>query len=799
MEGVKPLHSRQLANQCDSESFEFRSSSDITTIQQFIGQKRAYEAIQFGIRIKHDGYNLYALGPDDVGKHAIINSILEAEALTQAIPDDWCYVYNFKDHRRPLAMRLPAGVGQQLQSQMHSLIEELQSTLMPIFETDDHHARIKQINEEMTLKEKKYFDSLQEQAEQHEMTILSTSKGFVVVPQRGGKVLTPKDLKKLSDKEQAETEEITEELNEQLEEIIGKIQRLHKDARLEEKEFEKQYALQAVRPLIEEIRENYASLPQVLQYLDAVQEDILNNLHSFLKEDEQPTSAMWGESHPSEFAFSRYQVNVIIDNANTRGAPIVYEDNPRDYKLIGRIEHVSQMGALVTDFTLIRPGALHRANGGYLIIDTEKILEQTWSWEALKRALLSKEIKIELPPNLVSVTSTSTLEPEPIPLDIKVILIGNRGNFYHLSDDDDEFNDLFKVPVDFEENIHRTDETILLFAELIASLARKKNIRPIDRQAIARIIDHCSRVAEDAEKISLNRLALTMLLEESDHWANEAKHPLILREDVQRAIDCQKYRLDYHQQQHYEDIKRDILLIETQGKRISQINGLTTFRFGDFVFGIPSRITATTRIGREGIIDIEREVNLSGPIHSKGMMILSGFFRGRYAKECPLSLSASIVFEQSYCPVDGDSASVAELCALISSLSKIPINQNLAVTGSVNQHGLVQAIGCVNQKIEGFFEICQSRGLTGNQGVLIPLSNVKNLMLCDDVIQAAKEGKFHIYPVATIDQAMTLLMDMPAGDKDQQGHYRENTLNYLVEKQLKKFARINKKWTKGII
>jgi lon-related putative ATP-dependent protease len=795
----KALTPELLSNRCDPTMFPFKNTDDIHERIEFIGQQRAFDAIRFGIGIKHEGYNLYALGSEGIGKHEIVTSILKQEAIKKPTPSDWCYVFNFKNPRHPLAIQLPHGLGNKLKKQMEKFIDNLASTLPAIFETVEHQARIKQINVEVTAKQKEYFDKLQEQAEQQDMTILSTSKGFVAVPIRGGKVLTSKDLNTLSKEEREHTEEVTEELNEQLSQVISNVQKLHKKRRKKEKDYERDFALDAMRKPADKVKSMFKDYPQVIKYIDDVQDDIATNVKLFLKTEERPLSQMWGESHPAEFQFSRYSVNVIIDNSQTQGAPIIYEDNPRDYKLFGRIEHVSQFGALVTDFTLIRQGSLHRANGGYLLLDVHKLLDQTTSWEALKRSLMSKEIKIELPPHLISVTSTSTLEAESIPLDIKIILIGTRDDYYYLRDTDSMFNDLFKVAVDFEETLKRSETTLHLYAKLIATQAKNTKLKPLDRSAIARVIDQGSRKIEDSERISLNFRHLKELLEEADHWAEVSRRVVITVDDVQHAIDSKTHRLDHHQQLVYDDIQRDILLINTVGKTVGQINALTTYRFGEFIFGFPSRVTATARLGREGIIDIEREVNLSGPIHAKGILILSGFLRGRYAKHLPMTLSASIVFEQSYSSIDGDSASVAELCTLLSALADIPIKQNLAVTGSVNQHGLVQAIGNVNEKIEGFYEVCKAKGLTGEQGVIIPKSNVQNLMLNKEIVTAVEEGKYKIYAIDQIDQAISLLLGKDAGARDENGQYREGTVNYFVERQLIEFAKITKKWTKGIL
>ncbi len=797
MDEVPALDPKYFSQKCNPKRLPFKTTSALKKDVFFIGQRRAYEAIHFGIKIKHSGYNLYALGPDDIGKQEIVETILLQAAKNQPTPSDWCYVYNFRSPRCPNALELPPGMGFELKADMDKFIEELKETLPALFETTEHQARIKRMGEEVSAKQKRYFESLQREAEKQDMTILSTSKGFVVVPIRGGKVLSEKELELLSQKERKETEHITEELNEQLADVINKIQKLHKIKRKHEREYERDFALKALSQAIKNLRKKYKKLKQVLNYLDEVQEDIITNAKMFLKDEEVPAQVMYGETHPSEFAFSRYSINVVVDNDQLEGAPVVYEDNPLYYKVIGRIEHVSQLGALVTDFSLIQGGALHKANGGYLILNVEKILDHQSAWEALKSALLTNEIKIELPPNLISVTSSSILEPEPIPLDVKVILLGEREDYYDLRDTDPEFNELFKVSVDFEEAIDRNTSSLELYSNLIATQVVKYNLRPFDASAVARVIDHSSRLISDAEKLSLHLHELVNLLEEADHWAEEAGNRVVTRREVQKAIDFQKFRLDHYQQLLYEDILRQILFINTEGEQVAQINALTTYRLGDFTFGTPSRITAATRMGREGIIDIEREVNLSGPIHAKGVLILSGFIMNRYAPKWPLTLSASIVFEQSYGSVDGDSASVAELCALLSSLSKVPIKQSLSVTGSVNQHGMVQAIGCVNEKIEGFFDICKQRGLTGEQGVVIPKANVKNLMLRDDVIEAAHNNLFHIYPIETIEEAVLILMGKTAGVRDAEGLFPKDSVNYLVEQQLEEFAKIHKKWTKG--
>jgi lon-related putative ATP-dependent protease len=551
----------------------------------------------------------------------------------------------------------------------------------------------------------------------------------------------------------------------------------------------------AVGSLMAELRQKYAEFNEISAYLDDVQKDVVENSSNFLPQEEpgadgaNPLAALMGRPRPEQPPTRRYQVNVLVDHQDQQGAPVVFEDNPTYQNLIGRVEHMAQMGALVTDFTLIKPGALHQANGGYLILDVRKVLQQPYTWEALKRALLSRKITVESIGQMLSLITTVSLEPEPIPLDVKVALIGDRWIYYLLEQLEPDFHELFKVQADFDEIMPRTDENQELYAKVLATLARKEQLRPFDRGAIARVIEHSSRLVGDTEKLSIQIQEITDLLSEADYWASQNGNQAVSAGDVQKAIDARVYRADRLRERFQESILRETVMIDTGGSRVGQINGLSVIQLGDFAFGTPSRITARVRLGKGEVINIEREVNMSGPIHSKGVLILSSFLGARYAAEQPLSLSASLVFEQSYSGVEGDSASSAELYALLSAIANVPIRQSLAVTGSVNQHGRVQAIGGVNEKIEGFFDICNARGLTGEQGVLIPESNVKNLMLRKDVVDAVAEGKFQVYPVMTIDQGIEILTGMPAGEPDEEGKYPESTVNGLVQARLAELAK----------
>jgi lon-related putative ATP-dependent protease len=545
--------------------------------------------------------------------------------------------------------------------------------------------------------------------------------------------------------------------------------------------------MSAVGQLIDELKKEYAALPKVVNHLEAVQQAVIDNADDFRRQEEGPELAILGiplGRAAGASALRRYQVNVLIDHSDAKGVPVVYEDSPSHQSLVGRIEHMPQMGALVTDFTLIKPGALHRANGGYLILDARKVLMQPYAWEGLKRALSSREARIESLGQALSLVSTVSLEPEPVPLNLKVVLLGERLLYYLLNYFDPDFGDLFKVAADFEDSMWRTGESEALYVRLIATIARREGLLALDRNACARLIEQGARMAADAGRISVRLRDIADQLREADYWARQAGRGVVTAEDVQHALDARIRRADRLRERLQDEIQRGTLLIDTEGERVGQVNGLSVVALDDFEFGHPSRITASVRLGKGEVLDIQREVKLGGPLHSKGVLILSGFLGGRYAPDRPLSLSASLVFEQTYGEVEGDSASSAELYALMSALADAPVRQSLAVTGSVNQHGEIQAIGGVNEKIEGFFDVCRRRGLTGDQGVLIPATNVRHLMLRDDVVEAVAQGKFHVYPVRTVDEGIALLTGMPAGERDDNGLYPEGTINQRVEVRL---------------
>jgi lon-related putative ATP-dependent protease len=793
MSPVKPLEPAELYRRCDPTQFTFETTAELEDLAEVIGQPRAVEAVRFGVGIRRDGFNLFVLGPEGTGKYDVVHHYLERQAATQPPPADWCYVNNFQEPRKPRSLRLPAGGGVKLRRDMEHLIEELRTAIPLTFESENYRTRRQEIEEEFRERQESGLASIQRQAQERGLALIRTPMGLAFAPMRGGQVISPEDFQKLPPEEQERTQANVSALQEELQKSLSQMPQWDRERRAKVKDLDQEVAIYAVGHLIEELRRKYTDLPAVLDYLDRVQQDVMENLDEFRRaaEAQEAPAALPADGAPrpplmptGTVFFRRYQVNVLVDYSGTSGAPVIYEDHPTVQNLIGRIEHMSQMGALITDFTLIKAGALHRANGGYLILEARQVLLQPFAWEELKSALSSGELRVDILGQTLSPISTVSLEPEPIPLDVKVVLLGERLLYYTLSQLDPDFAELFKVAADFEDQMDRTSETHLLYARMIATKVRQEGLRAFDRQAVARVIEQSARLAGDAERLTTHVQSIADLLREADYWAGEAQHGVVTAADVQRAIDAQIYRSDRVRERTQEEIQRGTILIDSRGATVGQVNGLSVLTFGQFAFGRPSRITARVRLGRGEVVAIDREVALGGPIHSKGVLILSAYLGARYAQDRPLSLAASLVFEQSYSGVEGDSASSAELYALLSALADLPIKQSLAVTGSVNQYGQVQVIGGVNEKIEGFFDICRAQGLTGEQGVLIPISNVKHLMLRHDIVEAAAAGRFHVYPVATIDEGIELLTGVPAGERNEHGEFPPGSVNQRVEAHL---------------
>lgn len=783
-----PINS--LYHHCTLTDLPFETTAELPDLTQIIGQTRALDALHFGIGMRQQGYNLYVLGPQGVGKQTVVQEYLEQKSQQGPTPSDWCYVNNFEQRNKPRALKLPAGDGVRLRRDTKKLLADLASAITSAFNNMEYRARIDEIEQTFHDRQEEAFTSLKDEAKQHHIMLVPTPDGFAFVPTKEDEVIKPAEYEKLPPAERERVEAEIDKLQERLQEILRQVPQWRNESKERIVRLNRDTATLAVSFLIDEIKAHYSHLPQVLNYFDEIKHEVIDNIDDFRHLETDGDLPDQDETHSP--SFRRYEINVLVDHSDSKHAPVIYEDNPMHDNLVGRVEHVTHMGTLITDFMLIKAGALHRANGGYLILDARKVLLQPYAWEALKRTLYSHEIRIESLGQIMSLISTVSLEPEPIPLDIKVILLGDRLLYYLLYEYDPDFGELFKVAADFSDTLARDGDNTHLYAQMIATVARKHALRPLQREAVARLIEHSSRLCEDTTKLSSHIGTLTELLQESDYWAAEHGHQAVTRADVEKAINKKIYRSDRLREQLHEAIERGSLLISSDGKRTGQINALSVIELGDFMFGKPSRITATVRVGEGEVIDIEREVELGGEIHSKGVMIISGFLTSRYALDVPLSLAASLVFEQSYNGIEGDSASMAELCCLLSALAGIPIKQSLAITGSVNQFGESQPIGAVNEKIEGFFDVCNMRGLDSDHGVLIPATNTSDLMLRSDVITAAEQNLFNVYAYHNVDEAMELLTGETAGKRNAEGAFPEGSINHRVEQRLNTFATLRR-------
>ena len=769
-----------------STDLKFRNTNDLKDINQPIGQDRAIEAFEFGIKMDHPGYNIFALGPRGIGKHHIIRTLLDKHTEGSEVPSDWCYVSNFKAHQCPKALRLPPGRGQLLKKDMSKFVEVLRETLRSNFENEEYRNSRLTIEKRFKERQEAALKAIEKKCQLEGVTLLRTPAGFTFAPVIDGKMVSNEVFLKFPDPERKRIEEKIETLQHELLEELQKAPVWANEMRDEIRELNSGTANFAVEHLMNSLEKGYKDLPDVISYLKTVHSDIIENVETIILPPQKEDESFLSELYDDDPMLRRYKVNLIVDNSDTKQAPVIYEDDPNFDHIVGRIEHRAEMGVLLTDFLLIRPGALHLANGGYLLLDAFKILTKPMVWESLKRLLFAGEIRIESLYQAFGIISTVSLEPEPIPLNLKVVIIGERMLYFMLSQLDPEFEHLFKVAADFNEHIERTEENCHLYARIIATLARKENTRPMKRDGVARALEFCARRAGNSEQLSSEINSLAELLREADYWAEKNGNKYIDAKDVKKAEYTRNRRLDRIRKKLLEETLNDTLVIDTKGEKIGQINGLSVLQMGEATFGKPCRITARVWVGREGIVDVEREVDLGGSSHSKGILILSGYLNAQYGRSRPLSLGASVVFEQSYGGIDGDSASSTELYALLSEIAEVPIGQNFAVTGSVNQRGEVQAIGGVNEKIEGFFELCQSRTLTGNQGVLIPAANVRHLMLDDQVVDAVRARKFAIFPIETVDQGITILTGMKAGERTLSGDFPKGTFNALVEEKLHK-------------
>lgn len=787
----------KLKRVCDPNQFRFKTTEKVAPLVTTVGQERAINAIEFGFGIKTPGFNLYVAGPIGTGKDTTVKNYVKKMASREPPPSDWCYVYNFEQPDKPIALEMPAGIGCVFSADMEELIQDCKVEIPKVFEGEEYEKRRNSVLNQFQAKRDKLLGELQKEAEKKSFAIELTVLGIATIPMKDGKPLKREDFGKLPEAEQKEIQENTEELQAQINQMLNKIREMEKETRDKIIKMDKEVALFAVGHLLERLKNKYKDYQKVTDYLNSVQEDIITHLDIFKAKEKKPAIPVPGlEIITAEATFDRYKVNLLIDNCKAKGAPVVIETNPTYYNLIGRMEYKGQFGAMVTDFTMLKAGAIHRANGGYLVIHALDVLTNFLSWDALKRVLESKEIRIQNIGEQFRLFPAATLEPEPIPVDIKVILIGSPLIYYLLYQYDGDFRKLFKVRADFDVEMVNTRRQANRYASFISARCQEQNLRHFHRSGVAKVIEYGSRLAEDQKKLSTRFIEIADLISESSFWAEKDNSGLVKAEHVEKAIEQKIYRSSMIEEKIKEMIKDGTILIDTNGAVVGQVNGISILSLGDYIFGKPSRITSRTYIGKGEVINIEREVKMSGRIHNKGVMILTGYLGEKYALDKPLSVSASICFEQLYEEVEGDSASSTELYAILSSLSGVPIKQGIAVTGSVNQRGEIQAIGGVNSKIEGFFDVCKAKRLNGEQGVIIPYQNVKNLMLKDEVIEAVRKKKFHIYPIETIEEGIEILTGVEAGKRRADGTYKKGTINYLVDKRLREMAEQQKAFRK---
>ncbi len=787
----------QLRARIDTEKLPFETTKELSPPEEgVIGQERAIEAIKFGMGMKDLGYNIFVAGPPQTGLTYIAKTFLERVAKTEPTPPDWCYVYNFKEPDKPKSLKLSAGKGKVLKKDMAELVRSLQNRIPEVFDSDDYHNQEKELKQEFEAKRRQIVQELSDEAKNEGFILQFSQVGMVIVPAKDDEPMSQEEIAQLSEEEKKELKERSEKFHKKMSEAIKQIRKAENEYREKQTKLDNDTALYVVGHLIETYKEKYKDEEQVLSYLDSVQEDVLENIDDFKKKQDQQ-QALPLPIPPKENAFRRYDVNVLIDNSEREGAPVIIESNPVYPNLFGSIERQAWFGALVTDFTMIKAGALHRANGGYLVIKALDLLKWYLSWEALKRAIKNKEIKIEDLGELYGLFSTRTIQPEPIPLDVKLVLTGDHYLYQLLYIYDDQFPKMFKVKAHLDDQITRDENMVLQCASCIAKFCDEEKIRHLDRTGVARVLEYSMELTEDWEKLTLRLGQIGDVIKEANYWASQDNAEFITADHVEKAIEKKIYRANLVEERVKELVTRDIFWVETDGYITGQVNGISILMLGDHEFGKPNRITVTVAVGKEGVIAIDRESKLSGNIYNKAILILSSYLKEKFAHNKPISLTASICFEQSYSKVEGDSASSAELFALLSAIANVPIYQGIAVTGSVSQKGEIQPVGGVTKKIEGFFDICKSKGLTGKQGVIIPEKNVKNLMLKKEIIEAAKEGKFHIYPIKTVEEGVEILMGMKAGQLQEDGTYPEDTLFARVDARLRELTEIAREYGKS--
>jgi lon-related putative ATP-dependent protease len=785
------LSYKDLKRVCDPNIFKFDDTSNLESISTGIGQDRGIKALEFGVNVDVKGYNIYLEGPSGVGKTMYAKNYLDKISKKKKVPSDWCYIYNFDNPNEPIAVSLPAGQGKEFAETMDLFIKDIRKDIKNTFNNDDFEKEKISIKQEFEEKRSSLLDKLNKESEKHGFQVKSAQNGIYMMPIIDGKTIEEKDFDKLDNEIKAQFEEKSVIVQQQIMEAISKIKEIERASDKKIEEWQSNIALLTVNSHINYIKNKYKRNKKINKFLTDVKQDILKNISIFVEQDVVISQPIPPRQEPPK-PWLNYRVNLFVDNSNTEGAPVIMDSNYSYNNIFGKLEYENYYGSLKTDYTMLKPGLLHLANGGYIIFQAKDLLANGICYEALKKALRIKEIAIENTTEQRSSMVMVSLKPEPIPLEIKVIVVGNDAIYQSLLAMDSDFRKLFKIKVEFEENAPITIENMHKLAGFIHGFCEQEELPHLDKGAVAKVVEYASKLSNDRDKISTRFTEIGQIVGEAATWAVMDRKKLVTSEYIDIALKERTERVKKYDSQYMEMIEQNTLLIDTKGSVTGQINGLTIMTIGDYTFGKPVKITANTYLGKTGVVNIEREVELSGSSHSKGVLILSGYLGEMFAQEIPLSLTASICFEQLYNGVDGDSASSTELYAILSSLSGIPINQAFAVTGSVNQKGEIQPIGGVNDKIEGFYQVCKMRGLDGSHGVIIPIQNINNLSLSDEIIEDVKSGKFHVYAISTIDEGIEILTGVPAGKKDVNGKFPAGTINYLVQEKLKKYAKLSK-------
>ncbi len=797
----KEIAPKNLKASFDSGKLNCKTTGELKPLEGIIGQDRAVRSLKFGLNIRDAGFNIYVSGQTGTGRTTGVREFVEEIARTKLVPPDWCYVNNFKNSYEPNAIKLPPGSGKKFQGDVKNFIDSIRDLLPKTFESKDYNEKKNAIIGNIQTRKDKLLNDLNKRAQDAGFVLKTTQIGLFIVPVIDGKILNEQDFLVLGEDKKKEIKSKRGVINEDLKKTMNSVRVLDKQVSQELKKLNRDVALYTIEKFIDDIKEEYVDVEEVGVFINEVKNDILDNINIFISDQTSSGAAQQTQAvfpWMKELPFKKYEVNLIVDNSGLKGAPVVIEQNPTYQNLFGRIEKEAQFGVLTTDFTMIRAGSIHKANHGFLVIPVEELIKNYFSWDSLKMSLLNSRIVIEEAGEKLGFITTKGSKPESIPLDIKVILIGNPVYYGLLYTMDQDFKKLFKVKADFDIAMDRNEANARKYAAFICTICEKNRYSHLEASAVAKLIEHGSRLANNQKKVSTRFSDIADIVAEANFYAKQEDSKYITVKHISRAIEEKVYRSNLVAEKLREYITDNTVLIDVNGERVGQVNGLSVVNLGDYAFGRPSRVTATIGMGKEGIIDIERETKLGGPIHTKGVLILSGYIAGIFAKDSPLNLSARIVFEQSYGGIEGDSASSTELYALLSALSDVPLKQNIAVTGSVNQHGMIQAIGGVNEKIEGFFEICKIKGLTGDQGVLIPHGNVQNLMLRDEVIEAVKAKKFHIYAVRTIDEGIEVLTGRKAGKRKKDGTFDRDSINYLAGIRIREFAESYKKLSESM-